>query len=619
MKGRLLLAAVLLFTSLSFLLSPAYMIFLRQRFERHLPEEWAKVTNNGPFHYVSPLIVQTRNAEEGLYAIKVRQILMHGFPYDPHTGDRSVKSWMFDCMMFYPLAPFIILAGGSLQAGWVLAHAILGALWVFFLYLFFSHYTKDPAPSIALAVACFFFIDCSVGFFTLLLPTWSLSGLSYRLSLLAAYACGPVQWMRLPTPGMTFFWLYGSLWWCYLLALAPARKPLSSLAAGLSIGLLCLAHFYEWVFGVSSLFFFFLAGTLWGLPRHSRWNLGLSSGISLFVSGAYYLYSRHLTQEVMNDIISRMGAFDSGFYGPSLIWAGLAVFFGLRSSEQNQENRWLWIFGAVQQLSLFFLFNLQVILGYDIQFGHLGRMAAFTATLWLSCWLLENQKLRDWLRPRAPVLAAAVLAWVFLREKSWAEKYYKVFGAPRDVEAAVQWVQKNAPKESTLISLSGTLTEYLPLQTQLRYPVSNGSPAYGSPVSTEASLRGLAKILKTARADPELFMERRWRHFSANDAQKHKLAYFTRNLPWEEAEKTAWPYFLLNIQAFREKDLEEKGTEILEYFKRSAPLEPPFYFWLHQGDEVFLRRRPETQGWTLIYQNPSVRLYHAPAKTQSSQ
>src|SRR5262245_51804752 len=119
------LPAVLALTFLSFLIGPLYMVHLRHQLERELPDEWAKVTNNGPFTYVSPMLVTARNIEEADYAARVLQIVRFGYPYGPHMGDHSLKSWLFDSISFYPLAPFLWAAGGDVQRGWLLAHATI--------------------------------------------------------------------------------------------------------------------------------------------------------------------------------------------------------------------------------------------------------------------------------------------------------------------------------------------------------------------------------------------------------------------------------------------------------------------------------------------------------------
>ncbi|MBI4056807.1 MAG: hypothetical protein HY399_04585 [Elusimicrobia bacterium] len=613
---RVILWGVLVATFLSFVFLPAYMAFLRHRLERQLPEEWAKVTNNGSFTYVSPLIVSTTNHEEGIYANKLRQIALHGFPYDPYTGDRSLKSWFFDCLMFYPLSPFMLLTHGNVQIAWVLAHGIFGALWLLFFYIAFYYYTKDHRSSLVVATFFFFFIDVFLCVFYINLPRCLTPSFWARdLFLLIAYAFGPIQWLRLPSPGMTLLWTYASLAFCYALSVSATRRLWLSVFAGLSLGLLGLAHFYEWVFGVSNLVLFFAACLYFRIERHRAWNLGVASAVALVVSGAYYLTATHMTHSVVTDIVHRVGSVGRFFSFQSLIYLSIAGFFGWRFKRETGDLKWFWLFGCVQELGQFFLWNLQMILGYDMQFGHFYRMGGLTACLWFLCWMLENKKFRDWLRPRTTVILVALLAWVFTREKGWGDTHYKLFGTPRDVEAAAQWINQNVPEDSLLVLLSGALTEFLPLKVdRVRYAVTSGSPSYGSPVATEQNWRGIGSILKTLDVNVERFLEDRWRHYLDWDSRKQQVAYLTRNLGWEETQRAAWPVFIASLQPKN-----EPGTDQLveQHAQQAQPLPRPFYFWLHRGEEIYLKTAPEKLGSVLVYENPSVKLYRfkAPGRT----
>lgn len=607
---RACLLASLGFTFLSFLFAPAYMAHLRHRLERNLPEEWAKVTNNGPFTYVSPLLVSTRNHEEGVYATKLRQIALHGFPYDPHTGDRSIRSWFFDCMLFYPLAPFLLPAQGDVQKAWILAHATFGALWVLLFYLLIFAYIRDPRISLVLALAGFFFLDLWMWAGFVVLPAvFTPKSLPNLLFLLVSRACGPIHFMRLPTPCMTYLWLYASMGLCLKLGLAATRRPFASVFLGFSLGTLCLAHFYEWTFGVLSLLLFLVAGWRVGMPRTGRWNLGLASLLAVLISTAYYFLARHLAQDVMVDIIHRVGNPAPEIQWKSLLYLLLSLLFWRQASVRSGFRRWVWFLGWAHATAAFAINNLYLVLGYDLQFAHVGTLAALSSVLLFLCWLAEGPKLAPWLRVHALVLAAGIGAWVLLREKSWGDTHYKIFGTPRDVEAAARWINRELPPDSMMVSLSGALIEFLPLKIQMRYPVSNGVPNFGSPIPTERNLMGLARILKTLDVEPEMFFEQRWRHFKENDGKKQRNTHLTRDLDWESTRKAAWAYFLVSLEAYSDFLTGKEESRILDLLREAAPLERPFYLWLHKDDAALLRRPPEQLGGRLLYQNPSLRLY----------
>ncbi|MBI4385869.1 MAG: hypothetical protein HY551_00650, partial [Elusimicrobia bacterium] len=502
-RSRLPLAIVLASTFASFLLAPLYMTHLRQRFERQLPEIWANVTNNGPFTYVSPFLVSTRNHEEGVYAAKVTQIVRHGLPYDPHNAqDRSLRSWLFDSLMFYPLAPFAWLCGGDVQRGWILAHATFGTLWVLCLYILFLHITKDSRYSLFFATGTFFFIDSLEWIFISLLPGLARGNPGDMLFHLAARAAGEIQLMRLPTPGMTYLWLYASLAAVYALSLSPREKTVTALLAGTAVGLLCLAHFYEWVLGTTCLALAFGAARRADIPPAGRWNVAVAAAAAAFLSVSYYVLARHLTHDVMTDIIMRMGDIrHRSFDAVSLFYFAYALFFFWQAKKRPGPLRWLWTFGAVQILASALLLNIQMVLRYNIQFGHFAVLGALSSAFLLMSRLAELQSLKKRLQPHIYVLIAAIFGWVGLREKAWSDTHYKIFGTPRDVQDAAQWLNQNVPRNSLLLLISGTLTEFLPLKVQMRYLVFNGAPSFGSPLPTDQNIQGLAAILKTVRAD----------------------------------------------------------------------------------------------------------------------
>src|ERR1035437_10071979 len=170
-KPHFPLILVLSLSFASFLIAPWYMSRLRHQLASGLPEEWSRVTNNGPYAEASGLIVTARNIEEGIYANKVVQIVRYGFPYDPYTGDRSLKSWILDCLMFYPIAIFVLIAGGSIHYGWILAHATLGTLWVLFFYKIFRYWSEDSVCSLIFATFGFFFLDCLMWIFFRVIPS----------------------------------------------------------------------------------------------------------------------------------------------------------------------------------------------------------------------------------------------------------------------------------------------------------------------------------------------------------------------------------------------------------------------------------------------------------------
>ena len=606
---RWAVAAVLALSALSFLFSPFYMKYLRGKFRRDLPSQWEKVANNGSFAYASPLLYTARNIEEGMYAMKVRQAYLHGFPYDPYTHERSPRSWVFDSLMFYPLVPFVAAAGGDIHLGWALAHAALGALWVWSFFIALRIFTDDRKLALVLAVFLFFFFDSLRALF--LLPHAPLRALPQWMFFLVAYATGQVQWMRLPTPGMSAlfpFWLLAGAW---RLSLAQKTRPALSLLLGAACGLLCFLHAYEWVFACAALGFFFLWALQSRLSQSARWNLGLAFFAAAAVSAGYYLFARSMNAPVMEDIITRAGRHGRVFERASLYFLPWAALFYWKSRRAGERLRGLWLLLSACALAVSAAALIPMAVGYDIQFyGHTARIASAAMLLGLLGWGLHGAQEKFRLgRIDAAMLLCFLFAWVFLREKAWADTHYKIFGTPRHMEEALSWVEKTVPEEGLVVSLSGVATQQLGLLGRTRSLAAAGSPSYGSPVPTEYILRGLARILKTARADPERFLAERWERSEERDTLKQQTAYFNRDISLEAAEAATWPVFLLDVEGFRERSVQARKLEILRYFKEEAPPPRPYWLWIGRLDEPFLKENPPSFGGKLAFENPGVRIY----------
>ncbi|MFA6029899.1 MAG: hypothetical protein WC969_08605 [Elusimicrobiota bacterium] len=602
------LILVLAGTFLSFLLAPLYMSHLRAKAARELPARWESVGNNGSFAYASPLLITAKNIEEGIYAIKVAELLRRGLPYDPYLGDRSLKSWLFDCLMFFPLAPFVLLAGGSLHWGWVLAAASFATLWVLLFQQVLRRWSGDARLALLGAVGLFFFIDSVVHLFLVVhfplraLPNWAF--------LFLAYATGQVQWMRLPTPGMTALMLALALAGLFALAASGKRRPLSALLCGLLLSLLALAHPFEWVYGVGTGALFLAAAWGLGAAPATLFNLALANAVSLPLSGAYYALAGRLTRDVVGDVILRCGIYEREFKWPALFFLLWAALFWRKALKADGTRRLAWGFWASGACLVFFSGGISLLTGYELQFyGHLARIGAVALALASLCWALERPERLAWARRHALVLVAVVFAWVFLREKAWSDTHYRIFGTPRHMEEGLRWAKEKLPAEAHLLSISGPTTQQIALNVGARALVSDGATSYSMPLSTERILRGFARTLKTAGADPERILADRYDDFVRKDDLKQQTAYFNRDVSLERAEEATWPVFLLAYEGIREARRLLHRDEILRYYREEKPLPPPYWLWVGKLDEPYLSVKPEKRGGRLVFENPGVRIY----------
>lgn len=610
--GRWAFCAVLAFVFLSFFLVPARVVSMRHRLERQLPEQWASVTNNGPFRAVLPYS-DLGFSDEGLYAARTRQIYLHGRPYGPWLGGRSLRSWIFDCLMFYPIAFFIWLCGGNFSLGWTLTHAVIGSGWFSMLYFLFRAYSREERYSLVASAFVFFFLDTLRESVMLVFglfqdPAAVVSRLSYLPSTLFI----PISlYMRLPEPGLVFLWLAGGLAGAAVLGLSPKRRPLAAVAVGAFSGLLCLVHFFDWVICVLTLALL-AAASRWDRDSEesSRFNSSVVAVAAAAVSSVYYLFATHMTKDYMRDLIDRSGVWGRRFHPISIPYLLFAYLFWRLAERRQGLRRRIWMTAVALEMAAFILANLSLALGYELMFPeHSTHFAAFAAIVAASCWVLEQEGLKSRLKPHALLLTAFFCAWVTFQSKAWADLHFKLYGIPKDVAAAGEWMNANVPKGSPLLALSAPINYLLPSETDMRWLVTLGCSVCGEPFKTEDNLRGFALILKTMDVDTARFRDERWqlgeKIWRARGAEEN----LTGNLNWEAIERGNWMLFLLEETAWREQDRVASWNRIIDYVQETKPLRSAFYVWVQKGDEAFLRRTPASRGGSLIYSNPSVSLY----------
>lgn len=615
---RWALGLLLAFTFVSFFLVPNRVQSLRRRLASQLPDQWAKVSNNGPFRVVLPY-KDLGYTDEGLYAARSRQIVLHGLPYGPWLGSRTLRSWIFDALMFYPAAAGIWAAGGNLALGWTLTHAVVGCGWILMLFLVFRAHTKDEAYSLMFASLIFFFSNTFTEAANLFIRAFRHpSTLVPKLANLPSSLFLPNSlYGRLPSPSVSFLWIAAVLALFTLISRSEKRRPAAAAAVGAAGGLLCLIHFFEWLAGVMALCL--LAAELWrdrGTPRTGRFNAIVSASVAAVVSGAYYVFAKIMTADTMHDVIDLNSTWERAFNPLSIPFLLAAALFYALARRRDGARRSVFLAAAAIEAACFVTANLSLVLGYDMQFGeHAAYAAGFAAILAGACWVMEHDRLRKLLVPHAYVLTAFFCAWFAFKSKAWADTHYKMYGIPQDVAAAYAWMNENVPKDSMLLALSAPVNFLTPLEAEMRSTVSFAQLA-GEPVTTESNLRAFAAMLKTLGAAPERFRQERWRIGDAAErARAAQLEDYTGDLDWEDREKMLWPFFLRLDTTPDPEDPRraEAWRRILAYHGEAEPMRQPFYAWVQKGDVPLLRRTPEESGGRLLYRNPSVSLYLFPA------
>ena len=279
--------------------------------------------------------------------------------------------------------------------------------------------------------------------------------------------------------------------------------------------------------------------------------------------------------------------------------------------ETQPGRRWAWLILTAAQLAAFCSRNGQVLAGVMIQPFHFIPLASFTGCLMLMLWLAESLARSAWWSRRAAwACGLAVVLLALSNEKSSAERTYRMLGLPRDVEAALDWVDRSVETDGLVVSLSAEANKTIPLYTKAKVQVSPTDPNVASPFTADEYFLSVARLLKTCAVEPRRFLEERWLLSGPKNALLGRIGAEQRLGKVDRAllepamwfyPQYAWDKSDVPILAGRER--------IIELYAAAQPVARPFFLWVDQKDEPYFRKSPETLGGRLVYQNSTIRLY----------
>lgn len=612
------LAAVVLYPLVSAALIPGFMVPMRQRLARAMPSEWAAVVNDGSFLYASPYVLGNHLYEDGLVALRVRQVLLHGFPLDPYTCEKSRCSWVFGAILTYAMAFFWLLAGGHPEAGMLLASGVTASVKTYALYRLYAYALRDRKAALFAAPLTLFFSDTLVlpfaEFYGLLdhLFSWNLSGLGGAFAQLPRRVFNPMwvqDYSRMPSVGMSILLTGGVLTAACRLAASAGRRPAASLLAGAAVGAIGFANFYEWPLSTASLACFFIFSAAADFPSAGRWNLRWMAAAGLVSSASYGLWAWSFMAASRSSIIQRAG--DSVDVRPeNLVYLAYAAWF-YWLARRDAVRRPLWLLGSSLEAAVFLLCASPLVLGFDMSFSrHFHMHANLAMVVAVLILLLSRRPWTVWAPRHAYVLLLLIAAWDVSVNKAWSEKYFKLHGAPSEIEKSMSWVDANTPPGALVVTLSNPALLGLPRWTRARSLVSHYSPTVGHPcLATSDNLARFALMLKTGGVDLEAFLRERWFPFRAERDLDDELTFYSRNHALAQRERTDWPFFLMGEVLTVPGVLEDSADQVRAAFAGVEPLAPPFYLWLRHGEERFLVRTPESRGARRVYDADGVSVY----------
>lgn len=622
---RWALPVLLLCTVLAAYVLPATALALRARLARELPQEWAKVGNDGSWQAASPFMTGGVYNDEGFYALKPRQILLRGVPADPYTGDARPAAWLLGAAMYYPMALFFLLAGGSLQWGLVLAKGATMALKLGVVYAVLRRRTGDGRAALVGAAALTFLADlaitAAVGPRAVLsaLAALDAGGLRAWLARLPTVLFNPAQvqeWAFLPNHTVAVLLLYAAVVSAWTLAVDERPRRGAAALAGLLFGLVCFSHFFEWTLAAAWLGGFALLVPLAGLSAQGRRNLWTTTGVAAACCLAFVLLTRALIGPAGADLLRHLGNAPVAHWG-AFVYLAYGLLF-LRLARTEPEYRPYWIGFAAFQLVVFALSLSPILLRVDLQFfRHYSTQAEFAAAVGFAAWALSRPGFGGWARRHAHVLAAALLLWNAAASKSWADRYFKLCGAPSRVESSLRRLDAHVPPGGKVVTMSPYGVWGLPLWTRAYSLTACTSPSAGNPSRTAAdNLRGLGRMLAAGGFDLEKVLAERWFPWRAEMFQDDLLTRLRRDHAVDQHERTAWPFFLLVEEAHAPGGLERGAEEIRRGFREGPPLEAPYWLWLQKSELPFLARAPKSRGARLVYEDASALLYEFPSEAK---
>lgn len=615
---RWLPAAVFLAVTAVFLAKPLGIASLRGRLAASNPAAWDAVTTNGSFSTLVPHLFVGRYCDEALYAARVKQIFVHGVPYNPYLReDRSFAGWSSDFVSHYLVAAGVLVTGGGLRWGWPALTAVVAGLWALLFFSVFRRWSGKDEIAAPLALASALFPDLYV---------WVLDvNFSPQVSF-ERYASVFFQqqanilpvFHRMPSLFLTLLLLsllFVALW---RLSFEEARRPARAALVGLGFVLMRYVHPFEYAFGMASL----TGVTVWAWAVRSsglsRANLTTAFAVALAGAGVYGWMALSWGSSGVVDFIEPR--FTRKFYLITLVHVVFSAWGVLRArAEYDPARRSAWLLLAAVQAAAFMVRNTQVVLGFELQVMHYIPMGSFYGVVMLALaaagWLAARLR---WDARAGTAACLGLMVWGLANQVVAAKETYLLCGLPRDVEAALAWVDKTVPKDGLVVSLSAEANTTIPLYTRAKVQIPVIGINFSGPFTREQFLTRVARLLKTTHADVDRFIAARWLYGDAKVAARTRLhdeQLLEKKVDRELYEQGIW--FYTYYPDFDQGRTPAEHVKLRALAEAVEPIAGPFHMWVGPGDRALLSAPPESLGGRSVYRNPTVEIFEFSAGTKS--
>lgn len=597
------------------LLRPAYIARLRDGLRNDDPRAWDALSTNGSFRLLVPQLSSFRYHDEAFYAGCAREVLTHGRPYD-HFWRGGVGSWIQDSLSLFALAAAALPFGGDMNRAWIAAVAALGAAWFLLFFAVFRWWSGKDEVALPLALFSTLFPDL----YTWLLDVnfnFQVNRVRYVHVFFQRAAEARPHFYRLPSGFLSEFVMCLLFLGAWSLCASPRRRPLGAIALGTAAGLMAWVHPFEFVFVMATLMV--LAIAVWLLPpsRERRWNMSLAFAAALPVAALCAgTVSRSVAPQEWKDHLELLGAVFTR--RPFLITLIHPLFAGFGAwalrAEKDERRRAAWLVLICAQGGIFLCRNAQVVFGYYVQPFHYIPLGSFMGCLMLFLYGARRlAAVRSWNRTAGLALSAVIFAWALANEKASAESTFRLFGLPRESEAALGWADANIPPDSLVLSISMMTNESLPLYTRAQGYVST-LQLFKAPFTQAAYLDKVARLLKTFRVDPDRFLAERWLLPSARAKLMKELDHEERGLgvvDLKKLEPAEW-FFSFNRDYQNDASVVRRRQELKTLVEKAEPLPEPYYLWVNADDAALLREAPQARGGRLVYSSGGIEIYQFP-------
>lgn len=615
---RWLPAAVFLAVAGTFLLKPLAVATLRARMASSQPAAWDALTTNGSFSTLVPHLFVGRYCDEALYAARVKQIFLHGVPYNPYLReDRSFAGWSSDFVSHYLVAAGVLVAGGGLRWGWPVLTAVLAGLWALLFFAVFRRWSGKDEVAAPLALASALFPDLYVWVLdvnfnpAVTAERYASVFFQQQANILPVFHRMPSLFLSL----LLLSVLFVALW---RLSFDEARRLPRAALVGLGFVLMRYVHPFEYAFGMASL----TGLTVWAWAVRSsglsRANLTAAFAVALAGAGVYGWMALSWGSTGVVDFIEPR--FTRHFYLITLVHVAFSAWGVLRArAESDPARRAAWLLLAAVQAAAFMVRNTQVVLGFELQVMHYIPMGSFYGVLMLALaaagWLAGRPR---WDARAATAACLGLVVWGLANQAAAAKQTYLLCGLPRDVEAALAWVDEAVPKDGLVVSLSAEANTTIPLYTRAKVQIPVIGINFSGPFTREQFLTRVARLLKTTRADADRFIAQRWLYGAAKEAARGRLhdeQLRDKKVDRELYEQGIW--FYTYYPDFDQGRTPPEQEKLRALSKTVEPIPGPFHLWVGPGDRALLTAPPETFGGRSVYRNPTVEIFEFPAGAKS--